>query len=100
MFINTTFSEYIQFTSYFPSSKCTLFSSNVMYAEQGTGQGHPLSSHLYDLATDPLKIMVAESNITPRPILPNNKEIALEAYATIIASLLGTTHNKFKTQLT
>ena len=57
------------------------FLSSIMYAEQGTRQGHPLSSHLYDLAANPLNITLAESSVTPRPILPNNKEITLEAYA-------------------
>ena len=57
------------------------FLSETMHAERGTGQGDPLSSHLYDLAANPLNIMLAESDIVPRPILPNNKEITLEAYA-------------------
>ena len=52
-----------------------------MQAERGTGKGDPLSSHLYYLAANPLNIMLAESDIVPRPILPNNKEITLEAYA-------------------
>ena len=57
------------------------FLSELMHAQKGTGQGDPLSSHLYDLAANPLNIMLAESDIPPRPPLPNNKSITLEAYA-------------------
>ena len=57
------------------------FLSDTMHAERGTGQGDPLSSHLYDLAANPLNIMLAESDVVPRPPLPNNKAITLEAYA-------------------
>merc|ERR1712002_1250421 len=57
------------------------FLSELMHAQKGTGQGDPLSSHLYDLAANPLNIMLAESDIPTRPPLPNNKSITLEAYA-------------------
>ena len=54
-----------------------------MYAERGTGQGDPLSSHLYDLAANPLNVMLAESPEVPRPTIPTqqNAQITLEAYA-------------------
>ena len=59
------------------------FLSETMYAERGTGQGDPLSSHLYDLAANPLNVMLAESPEVPRPTIPTqqNAQITLEAYA-------------------
>ena len=58
------------------------FKSDTMYAEKGTGQGDPLSSHLYDLAANPLNVLLAESPEVPRPIIPGqDDQLTLEAYA-------------------